>query len=64
MFADAADPLTEDELAARLKISPRTVKRWRWRRYGPAWFYAGRHVRYRMSAVLEWEAAEQMKAAS
>jgi len=58
------DVLDEDEVAARYKVTARTVKRWRAQRTGPRHFYAGRHVRYRMAALVAWEKAEEMKAAS
>jgi hypothetical protein len=58
------DVLTEDEVAERYEVAARTVKRWRASRIGPRWFYAGRYVRYRMAAILAWEEAEEMRAAS
>jgi transposase len=51
----SADILSEDQVAARYQVSPRTVRRWRYKRTGPAYFYAGRHVRYRLADLLTWE---------
>jgi len=45
--------LTTAEVAARLRVSRRTVEEWRRRGRGPAHFKAGRHVRY---SVLDLEA--------
>lgn len=53
---------TEAEVAARYQVKPATVKNWRRARTGPAWFYAGRHVRYRESALLDWEKARELAA--
>jgi hypothetical protein len=50
---------TEDELAEHLHVPPKTIEYWRYRRTGPKWFRAGRHVRYRESAVREWEKARE-----
>jgi len=58
------DILSEDQVAARYQVSARTLKRWRWRKYGPSWFYAGRHVRYHRDDIEKWEKAERVKAAS
>lgn len=52
----SADILSEDQVAARYQVAPRTVQRWRSARRGPAYFYAGRHVRYRLADLLDWEA--------
>lgn len=60
----SAEPLDEDGVAARYKVTSRTVRRWRSMRTGPRYFYAGRNVRYRLAACVEWEQAEEMKAAS
>lgn len=54
---------TENEVAIRYKVSPATVKNWRRTRTGPLYFYAGRHVRYRESALVAWE-QEQERIAS
>ena len=39
--------LTTAEAAEYLRISERTLIRWRVQRRGPPWTYAGRQVRYR-----------------
>lgn len=49
--------ITQQELAARWKVTVRTLERWRGKRYGPTWITLGGSIRYRMSDVLVWEAA-------
>lgn len=39
--------LTTDEAARYLRVSTRSLIRWRVLRKGPPWTYAGRQVRYR-----------------
>lgn len=54
-----ADPAhDEDELAARLRISVRTVQKWRQTNCGPAFIKVGRLVRYRESAIQAWIEAQ------
>ncbi|HEX5066189.1 MAG TPA: helix-turn-helix domain-containing protein [Myxococcota bacterium] len=55
--------LTPCEVAARLRVSPRTVQQWRLKGRGPAFFRAGKHVRYALLDVEAW-IAEQVQAAS
>ena len=43
------------ELAARLKISPRTLERWRWTGEGPAFLKIGGRVVYRLEDVEAYE---------
>ena len=59
---ELAGVFTEAEVAARYQVKPATVKNWRRTRTGPAWFYAGRHVRYRESALNAWEKARELAA--
>ena len=47
--------LTEQELAARWKMSAKTLTRWRTIRRGPPFLKLGQTVRYAMSDVLEFE---------
>jgi excisionase family DNA binding protein len=53
--------LTPDELAARLKLPPDTIKRWRVFGKGPRWIQAGKHVRYPVTEVDKWIADELAK---
>jgi predicted DNA-binding transcriptional regulator AlpA len=47
--------LSPEELAALLGLpSVETVYQWRRKHTGPPGFRAGRHLRYALSAVLEW----------
>jgi Helix-turn-helix domain len=49
--------LTQSELAARWRMSPRTLERWRWLRQGPAFLKlgAGGHVVYRLEDIEDYE---------
>lgn len=48
--------LSTSELAARWRMSIVTLKKWRARKYGPAWKkFPPRRVLYPMSNILEWE---------
>lgn len=53
--------LTTNELAARWKVSGRTLERWRAEPYGPAWIHIGGSIRYMMRDVLAWEAAHRQE---
>jgi len=46
--------LTEAEMAAELRISLRTARRWRAAGTGPPVLWAGGRPRYRRSDVLAW----------
>lgn len=46
--------LTTAELAAELKVSPRTLQRWRAEGSGPPMVRVGRGVRYRRRDVNAW----------
>jgi len=68
-MAAAANPwMTPEEVAKRFKVPLATVYAWRYKRTGPARpgpaaVKVGRHLRYRVEAVEQWE-AEQERAAS
>ena len=49
--------LTTRELAARWRLSLRTLERWRAEGYGPAWLTIGGSIRYRLEDVLAYEEA-------
>lgn len=46
--------LTEQELAAAIHVSRRTLQYWRQVGRGPGFVRAGRHVRYPVRDVIEW----------
>lgn len=46
--------LTEAELAEELKVSVRTLQRWRRTRSGPRWTRVGKAPRYRWADVQAW----------
>lgn len=47
--------LTQDELAALWRISPRTLERWRAAGTGPAWLSLNGRVIYRLEDVVAFE---------
>ncbi|MGG7565007.1 helix-turn-helix transcriptional regulator [Rhodovulum sp. DZ06] len=49
--------LTQDQLAARWAISPRTLEQWRWRGVGPRYLKIGGRVIYPLDEVEAYEAA-------
>ena len=55
--------LNQVELAARWKISPRTLERWRWTGDGPRFVKLGGRVVYRLEDVEEYE-REQIRAST
>ncbi len=50
--------LTTRELAARWRLAPRTLQRWREASYGPAWLRLGGRVFYRIVDVEAFEARQ------
>ena len=50
--------LSQIELAARWRISPRTLERWRWIGDGPRFMKLGGRVIYRVEDVLAFEQQE------
>ncbi|THD71178.1 DNA-binding protein [Thalassobius vesicularis] len=51
--------LNQVELAARWKISPRTLERWRWVGDGPCFIKLGGRVIYRIEDVEAFELKER-----
>lgn len=51
--------LTQDELAKRWRISPRTLERWRWLRLGPQFLKIGGRVVYALEDVETFETAKR-----
>lgn len=56
--------LTQGEVAEKLRKPPRTLERWRYQKYGPTYIKVGRDVRYRLSAVERWLAAQEQGSAA
>jgi helix-turn-helix protein len=55
-----SDYFLEDELAAELDVSVRTLRLWRHHRRGPPWTKVGAKTVYRRTAFFDWlKAAEQ-----
>jgi predicted site-specific integrase-resolvase len=48
--------LTQDQLADRWQMSPRTLERWRWLGEGPRFLKLGGRVIYRIEDVESYEA--------
>lgn len=48
------DLLTEDVVAARLSISIKTLRNWRWQGRGPRFLRLGRAVRYAPAEIELW----------
>jgi len=56
--------LTSRELAAMLKLKPRTIDMMRVSGKGPPYLKIGRLVRYRLSAVEEWYSQQGRRSTS
>ena len=56
--------LTTQELAALLRISPRTVESWRYKSDGPKFHRIGRRALYADSDVREWLAEFRQESTS
>jgi hypothetical protein len=52
--------LTQDQLADRWQMSPRTLERWRWLGQGPRFLKLGGRVVYRVEDIERHE-AEQLR---
>lgn len=50
--------LTRSELAAREKVPVATLAQWATQGKGPRYARFGRHCRYRLSDVIDWENAQ------
>lgn len=46
--------LTVNELAVLLKVPPKTIYAWRYRRQAPPGIRIGRHLRFRRADVERW----------
>ena len=49
---------SEEELAQRWHMSPRTLRNWRYLRTGPRAVKVGRNALYPESEVIRWERAQ------
>jgi hypothetical protein len=52
---EAVRHLTSLDLARRWRMSTRTLERWRWLRFGPAYLRLGKVVVYRLEDVEAYE---------
>lgn len=55
--------LTRAEVAKRWRVSPLTLAQWASRSFGPRYARFGKHVRYKLTDIEEWE-EQQMKGES
>ena len=55
--------LTINEVAARLRVAPETLRLWRWKGIGSASFRVGGRVAYGESVVADWVDAQARAAA-
>lgn len=46
--------LTDSQTAGELRVTTRTLARWRAERCGPAWLRVGRRVMYRRESIERW----------
>lgn len=46
---------TQDELAERWQITPRTLEMWRWKGTGPKFHKIGRRVLYKLPDIIAFE---------
>ena len=51
--------LTQDQLAARWHLSPRTLEQWRWLGKGPKFLKIGARVLYDETEIETFEAGQQ-----
>lgn len=56
-MTDEPDYFTPAELAAKMRLSPRTLALWRAQRTGPTYTKFGSRVLYPRDAFVEWERA-------
>lgn len=47
--------LNQEELAARFRVSPRTLERWRWQKTGPHYIKLGGKIVYALTDVESYE---------
>lgn len=50
--------ITQEQLAERWHLSPRTLEQWRWLGKGPKFLKIGARVLYREEDVTAWEAGQ------
>jgi hypothetical protein len=55
---------TEKEAAQRLRVSPRTLQKWRILKVGPTWVRVGRCVRYRLTDLDAFVASGEVPTAA
>jgi excisionase family DNA binding protein len=56
--------LTRPEVGERLKVPVKTLAQWASQKKGPRYRVFGRHTRYRLSDLVEWENAQSVGGAA
>jgi hypothetical protein len=51
--------LNQTELSRRWCISPRTLERWRWLKFGPTFLKVGGRVVYKLEDIEQYESAQR-----
>lgn len=52
---ESGELLTQEDLAERWGLAPRTIANWRWAKRGPKHFKAGQKAFYRVEDVIKFE---------
>lgn len=55
MLKQTPEYLNQEELAARFRVSPRTLERWRWLKTGPHYIKLGGKIVYALDDVEAYE---------
>jgi hypothetical protein len=61
-MSDLPSYVTPQQLADMLQVPIGTIRKWRHVGQGPPGFRAGKHLRYELSGVLDWVAAQRSAA--
>lgn len=59
---EATRYLVQRELAARWRLSERTLERWRWRKIGPPYIKLGGRIVYHLDDIVAYEDSHRQQA--
>ena len=51
--------ITEQQVAEILQVAKKTLRDWRYRRYGPKYFKIGSRVLYQAQPIQEWIGSQE-----